>query len=129
MTEKNIKNYLHLHLGCEIFKPGTKLISVNIEDDEYTILEDDGFNSRVLSLTNTNPKPFLRPLSDITEEELTDVANTLYTLPVEKIKELVVERRIDLIHTTPDVFLYLLSKGFDLFGLIESGLAIDKTKI
>lgn len=26
-------------------------------------------------------------------------------------------------------FKYLLSKGFDLFGLIEAGLAIDKTKL
>lgn len=30
---------------------------------------------------------------------------------------------------TPKSFHYLLSKHFDLFGLIEAGLAIDKTKI
>lgn len=29
----------------------------------------------------------------------------------------------------PIIFQYMLSKGFDLFGLIEAGLAIDKTKI
>lgn len=28
-----------------------------------------------------------------------------------------------------EVTRYLLSKGFDIFGLIESGLAVDKTKI
>lgn len=28
-----------------------------------------------------------------------------------------------------ELFRYLLSKGFDLFGLIEAGLAIDKTKL
>lgn len=28
-----------------------------------------------------------------------------------------------------EIFLYLLKQGFDLFGLIESGEAIDKTKI
>jgi hypothetical protein len=28
----------------------------------------------------------------------------------------------------PRIYAYLLSKGFDLFGLIEAGLAIDKTK-
>lgn len=28
-----------------------------------------------------------------------------------------------------EIFIYLLSKHFDLFGLIEAGLAIDKTKV
>jgi hypothetical protein len=30
---------------------------------------------------------------------------------------------------SPETFLWLLSKHFDLFGLIEAGLAIDKTKL
>jgi hypothetical protein len=34
---------------------------------------------------------------------------------------------IDLRRTNPQTFLYLLSKGFDLFGLIGSGQAIDST--
>ncbi len=33
------------------------------------------------------------------------------------------------IPTTFEIIRYLLSKHFDLFGLIESGLAVDKTKI
>lgn len=34
----------------------------------------------------------------------------------------------DFKHSWPDGFQYLLSKGFDLFGLIESGQAIDRNK-
>jgi len=30
---------------------------------------------------------------------------------------------------SPNQFMYLLARGYDLFGLIESGLAIDKTTL
>lgn len=33
------------------------------------------------------------------------------------------------VYNIDHIFIYLLSKGFDLFGLIESGLAIDKTTL
>jgi hypothetical protein len=32
-------------------------------------------------------------------------------------------------HFSPDQFTFLLSRGFDLFNLIQHGLAIDKTKM
>lgn len=115
-------------------------------------------------------KPLLRPLSDITEDEIND----LYIF-LEFDKE-ISEREYPDIHKTggkrcereddciiidndndwgmevrinkhgqvlktckdnredysgeeqPVIFKYLLSKGFDLFGLIESGLALDKSK-
>lgn len=69
-------------------------------------------NCNALSL-----KLILRPLSDMTEEEMievdVDVPNILSEY--EKLR--------------PTAFSFLLSKGFDLFGLIDAGLAIDKTKL
>lgn len=63
-------------------------------------------------------KPILRPLSDMTEEE-----------------EMEVQYLVDIQGFGYDALIgakitqYLLSRHFDLFGWIEAGLAIDKTKL
>ena len=36
--------------------------------------------------------------------------------------------QIDYDRISPDSVHYLLKQGFDLFGLIEAGMAVDKTK-
>jgi hypothetical protein len=89
-------------------------------------------------------KPILRPISDMTEEEAIEVAKLSEWEPhfrdvkVERTKynDLVVtwqganESR-DKFNATGDVFYcyeqfhYLLSKGFDMFQLIDEGLAIN----
>ena len=121
---KDIKDYLHLYLGCEVYverydKIGT-LVMVSSE-------------SRMGWVRLRNPdisewqeiKPILRPLSDMTEEEKDDFADHGYEfedngeLPVNIWKGVNMSGHV----------LWLLSKGFDLFGLIEAGLAIDKTKL
>ena len=43
-------------------------------------------------------------------------------------RELSDAKELEIYHT-PKLFHYLLSKNFDLFGLIEAGLAINKTKL
>ena len=73
--------------------------------------EDDGIQDSLdLSYKQKKgkePKLILRPLSDMTKEEK-DQAFVL---------------------SKADEIVYLLKCGFDLFGLIESGQAIDKTKM
>ena len=78
--------------------------------------------------------PHLRRLESITEEEATEV----YRLAGWNTK---IECRNDFIHGIdnididsidqiighPAVWLYLLSRGFDLFGLIDAGLAKEVT--
>jgi len=64
-------------------------------------------------------KPILRPLSDITEEDMEEK---------DRIFERHVGAKYAMIMATADFCKYLLSRHFDLFGWIESGLAIDKTK-
>lgn len=112
--EKKIKDYLHLYLGCDAMIYNDKSFimdkvtssSLNIEDGSVTKI-----------------KPILRPLSDMTEQES-------YELCWQKNQnhmKLNWSLNESAIH--PNEFLYLLKQGFDLFGLIESGLAIDKTTI
>lgn len=104
---KNTKDYLHLYLGCEVV----------IEKSSYWCVHEFDYHKgekrlllpSVLTWVRNNEmivKPILRPLSDMTEEE----------------------DAIDCDLSPAEKFRFRLSKDFDLFGLIEAGLAIDKTK-
>lgn len=107
---KEIKDYLHFYLGCEMMLGkirGNRQI-YTLESDSLIFAIEDG------------DKPILRPLSDITTYE----------------KEMAVDPMLyGLSHCLPstqilqsaELVRFLLSKQFDIFGLIESGLAIDKT--
>lgn len=90
-------------------------------------------------------KPILRPLSSMTEKETTEIVllnrmvkNTLTSVLFDckfTIKYLTPNGfnpqggEIDLRQNNPQTFAYLLSVHFDLFGLIESGQAIDATTL
>lgn len=121
--EKKIKDYLHLYIGCEVqVTPfhDIKYIGKLIGTDGYcqlsVVINGDHFSTeRHISIC----KLLLRPLSDMTEEEKEWQQNQSkkssgffpsYTEIAELTK-------------------YLLSREFDLFHLIESGLALDKTKL
>jgi len=177
---KDIKDYLHFYLGCEIVTPDGigwlasvsrdrrkmdgLLLSTRINVDFKTIRltenSIDGYDKKrnhgaylidaesyvgINAPAGTPPeftmpggcKPILRPLSDMTEEEINECWKLLEWS--EMIKN---NRRYKLneeFHDSDEgrecgwfsflkILPYLLSKHFDLFGLIESGLAIDKTK-
>lgn len=158
LNRKNIKDYLHLYLGCQCKRMGQdddsetfRLTGISwdgtqniwwayFEDKEdcYSVI-DDVF-------------PILRPLSDMTEDE----AKVLCSM---QIKGLRTCDHVKIVQMTPVVkfviysdgedpnddhgrlrrflniesylvpqFKYLLSKGFDLFGLIDAGLVIKKSQ-
>lgn len=144
---KNIKDYLHLYLGCEciVKEPGEsafKSVLEGIQRGKFLLKE----YGHLLLWEAAEIKPILRPLSDMTEEELIEQENIFKIYEPdfevtpdmrknawEKIKNdgiMAVEFSED---NNPlmvfELFRYFLSKHFDLFGLIESGLAIDKTKL
>lgn len=92
-------------------------------------------------------KPILRPLSSMTEEEAKEVVKRRSPAGSVKSLDRLVINHIDSTSITwsflsvpniprwerfgelsPDQFIYLLSKGFDLFNLIPENLAIEKTK-
>ena len=59
-------------------------------------------------------KPYLRPMSNMTEEEKKEYFNRTMT--------------IDIVKTSKEVIDYCLSHHFDYRGLIEKGLAIEVTE-
>lgn len=65
-------------------------------------------------------KPYLRPLSSMTEEEMGTYANTGSFLYANGIP-------YNLVYTTEGL-LFLLNNHFDIFGLIPKGLAIAVTE-
>ena len=120
---KSIKDYLHLYLGCEVIVESfdenivCKIINVSVNGGGYaTGFSKDGkiFNRHGLF---TNVKLILRPLSDITNEELQEAADVW--------KSISEDRNNCAMQCYAASVKYYLSKHFDLFGLIESGLAID----
>jgi|SRR5688572_9480762 len=146
MTEnkKKIEDYLPHYVGCDceiITAPGTvgKLVSLNIEHRTCSLLQPGmGFMGGGWFAKTNEIKPLLRPLSDMTEEEHNKVAELLgYPKPYRFYKKewfkWYWEGEGNEMFFAPayitEVFRYLLSKHFDLFGLIESGLAIDASKI
>jgi hypothetical protein len=108
-------------------------------------------------LSENRVRPILRPLSDMTEEEakhffgLSDNAEVyckvnhgnhtefmykwedgeaIYdTKDGKSYSSVALTHNRHLLETYSDGFLFLLSKHFDLFGLIEAGLAIDATQM
>jgi hypothetical protein len=118
--EKRIEDYLHLYLGCDVESTGGKrgkLIWTSYQDTACVVYENDDPRGRV-GYKNYF-KPILRPLSDMTEDEKVEFEATkvfVLATPVHHVGNM---------QWTPETFRWLLSKQFDLFGLIESGLAIN----
>jgi len=107
--ETKFKDVAHLYLGCDIV---WKQYSGDYTDGTYGT---DLYNSKLLreiSLGNGKAIPILRPLSDMTEEEYQHTSVCVSIESNDYIRE-------------AENTLYLLSKHFDLFRLIESGQAID----
>lgn len=114
MDSKNIKDYLHLYLGCDTDKG--KLIGIELNKaicmmNDLSIVEGNIYNL----------KPILRPLSDMTEEEEKEMFATQDDVKLEGFPQILLKA------DSGETFRYMLSKGFDLFDLIDAGLAIKKS--
>jgi hypothetical protein len=162
---KDIKDYLHLYLGCEVacysdhlrpemeFERNATLDGIvnDSSRNEHPVkvsFHNEGFKYRSHYCYKFNEvKPLLRPLSDMTEEEVIKylrLKHNAYSGEYEiklrdngfwwLFKTIASDEKFKffgemLDESNSDQFRWLLSKGFDLFGLIEAGLAIDKTKL
>lgn len=131
---KELKDYLPFYLGCEVFGTYndasgsrgylTGVINGGTECEIQFFLED-GFNVEEEPYFNNAEeiKPLLRPLSDMTEDERErfgwqDESEFRYLSDAHQVMKN---------YYYGWQFIDLLKLHFDLFGLIESGLAIDKT--
>ena len=129
---KDIKDYLHLYLGCEVHD------FVNDKVGRLFRVSTNGvckvLHSVQWSLHPHEFKLILRPLSVMTEEEAVFIKRVLRdNHGIDTIKT-VLQNGWHLGHISAnasqmfEITRYLLSKSFDLFRLIEAGLAIDATK-
>lgn len=135
--EKSIKDYLHLYLGCGCAVTGVsendnetfKLTGISYDDTQKTwwaYFENTEFGYAKVEDVWLH----LRPLPSMTEEELQECGNLVYDFSDD-------DSGMDLNNHRPDVFLlttseqfhWLIQRHFDVFGLIESNLAIDKSTL
>jgi hypothetical protein len=126
----NIKDYLHLYLGCRVRieedEVATGILIGLVERDGYNTehpcrvkIERKGKHSLYYCFDYPEIKPILRPLSSMTEDEkkeLDAIEKNGSSYPT-------------VAYALAPCFAWLLSKHFDLFGLIDAGLAIDKTTL
>jgi len=118
---KELKDYLHLYLPIRFMWVED---AVPFKKGEIGILA-----AKDLEYWDEYKKPILRPLSDMTEGEHSDFENISFSEDT-KNWEYDEELKMSIGESTEfNRFAYLLSKHFDLFGLIEAGLAIDKTTL
>jgi len=125
---KHIKDYLHLYLGCALDPGNIVLTPERLKE----ILDDERDNQLIL-----------RPISDLKEDEAIELGKRLLLVPQGRISAFknrwnkwvvkwsdnyrdhwLVDGEIFNQHQT----IYLLKQCFDVFGLIELGVAIDQTK-
>jgi hypothetical protein len=139
--KKEIRNYLHLYLGCEVQTPRRvykksdnpvesvgksireigKLMDMNLALEQGGVHFEGTHEMDLVSFPFDQLKPILRPISDMNEKESDEWIRFFYS---EGEPDGGSRIPLDAIRTK-----WLLSKHFDLFGLIRDGLAIDATKI
>lgn len=139
---KEIKDYLHLYLGCECLQPfkdkgKTHVISIHtngLVQVAHSTGSQDFWNIEYI-------KPILRPLSDMKKEEWQEVWGViggtphLYEYGIDEVKEGLSkgdwsESGIVMDYYTMSCVLnYFRKINIDCDDLIPSGLAIDKTTI
>jgi hypothetical protein len=126
--EEELKDYAPLYLGCQVLD----------EQNVIRVLRGvDIHGCCTLSYNNVGEETdipiggiqlLLRPISDMTDEEAAECGNLDYDFSSEPDLNIWNWKDFDTLNSS-NQFIYLLSKHFDLFGLIESGLAIDKTTL
>ena len=124
---KDIKDYAKFYINsceCQVIAVDTTVKNVFAKEGEI-IKFDEMCHYVVTSEDVMNVKLILRHLSDMTEEEAKEIGwwdefenRIIYAKDFNQ-KWMF----------SSDQMIGLLSRGFDLFGLIEAGLAIDSTTL
>lgn len=109
---KKIEDYIKYYVGQYAIMVGDKTLI----EGRHIELVKGGFITM---------KPILRPLSSLSKDELQHIAIELKA-GTWNVGQLTTGYPWTTFRLTPDIVHYLLSRGFDLFNLIESGLAITE---
>lgn len=129
---KDLRDYLPFYFGCEVRTPDRKMGGDKIHygragtfigfTDHTRLHCRIGHRAEPEGQVNVFMlQPVLRNLSDMTDEENRFCNELVNGCPVND--------NPNPMYWTPAQFVYLLKQGFDLFGLIESGLAIEKKEL
>ena len=112
--KKELKDYAHLYYGCKLWLEFRDGSSGGHELDCYWLkyLTVEGYS---VTTKPTSLKLILRPLSSITNEERLERGKAIIQYGKAEIEA--------------EYHRWMLSKGFDMFGLVDAGIALDKTKI
>lgn len=131
---KQLKDYLHLLIGCKIIVDKSNYWFVH----EFIIHKGDMVDLTPLLLSRIDIngkdvviKPILRQLSSMTKDEWNEF-EVIITKDYSKmitIDSISKEGEWTRIKHAFEAERYLLSKHFDLFNLISEGLAIDATTL
>lgn len=122
---RTIKDYLHLYFG--------QACLVRLADDSpdgyYDTIDCDSIQAYLNDPYERTIQPILRPLSDMKEDE----AKVIDQMCLEQLDGVTKPSNTGVVEgirtRTSDALVFMLSKGFDLFGLIEEELAIDASEI
>lgn len=104
---------LALYIGCECKTPTRNGVIDAVSRDRVRVESNDGGG---IILPPDDVWPILRPLYDITEDEESETQHLVNEIGFGY-------------ELGAQITVYLLSRQFDLFGWIDAGLAIDKTKL
>lgn len=108
--DKDIRDYLHLYIGSDVYDP-ERTDELGEPDPLFPFSWANSQYVRI-GIYEGRFKLALRPVSDMNQEEL-----IMWTFKSNSYQSYAARVK------------YCLDRHIDLFGLIEAGLAIDKTKI
>lgn len=128
--KKQIKDYLHLYIGCHV-----KFIGKDrpfIKNGSIKTLEPENVRSWIKQ--NDEFKLILRPMSSLTHDEIKAARTKSSEFDRSPIsgrwgQKVSYGFTTDPLEWEAQIVFNLIKMGFDVFGLIEAGLAIDKTKL
>lgn len=127
MAEKNIDDYIHFYIGQKCLIGKTRIAEIRgviwgAHGNVICIIDDNKKDN--VKIDCRHIKPILRNLVDMSLLE----EDAAYEIEFKSVKkELTMEYYFQSVDCwLPETVLYLTSKGFDLFGLINAGLAINK---
>lgn len=134
-TEKLTQQDLALCYGCEAEVQGNHFEQNDPRDGTTLYYLNDGDLVKIdyehLAIMegerNLIFKPILRPLPDMTDGERAAVR--MAEIPEAMLSDKYSEELVKLSIESASRTVYLLRQGLDVFGWIEAGLAIDKTKL
>lgn len=128
---KELKDYLHLYIGCEVMLNISYPTSARWVNGRLVGVEETTYMARLRSVDGEewgtlhtcyprDIKPILRPLSDMTDKERV----TLEHLADELTEDIITPLEIDAAITNQ-----CRKWEIDVDGLLRAGLALDKTKL